>query len=588
MAMGYECGVMPDGCEGNVTLPSCSYSGNENAECVAGKCTCTPTDYTAPDSLAVTEGWDCGTAPSGCGPAVVFGNHGGSCPIGKVCMDHVCCSPATYPSSYQCGTQYDACLKRTITFTSAMESWDLVFRQTKPYRWPDSYWRPRGSADSDNFAKKYYWDWRKSRRDVSAYLDANNKFKLKLDYSGPGVPSNSYNVWKQLDFPATIYCYGRPVPGYEPVEVNFDVPEGFKGMCRGSDNLVEGHAVVRRRRRAAGLRMIAGQRQVVTDGITTPLKDSLGALIKARRVELYASKIADKSGRCPLPNDQCNSQHRCVCHPSPAPAVAECGSMSDGCGRTLIFNYSGSAGVATGPGRCPRGLACMTYRCENATEPAIEDLRKCMSSDTRKIANELRHVFRFNAGTWSNNIYDGGYDMYDRGNLLKIRSGTGYSGYLRYTQQCSNGWRDAGVGDIKYFTCKISNPVVLFFSGFKSETKSITGFKVQGGLGANGQGGADGAEIGQWPHGALWGYSKQVYGTRDPSVNHLVLVPSDSWTNVYPSNTDKDDHEVQGNDGVGMLFYVMWGGMDRYQNPRALQYTAEDFAKVMASIDIQC
>jgi len=362
-------------------------------------------------------------------------------------------------------------------------------------------------------------------------------------------------------------------------------------MCRGSDNIVEGHAVNRRRRRADGFRMIAGQRRAVADGIITPLKSSTGAFIKARRVELYASKLKDKTGRCPLPNDQCNAEHRCVCHPASAPADAECGSMNDGCGTTLVFNYSGPAGVATGPGRCPKGMACtpLTYRCENSTEPEIEDLRKCMSSDATKLAKELSHMFRFNEGTYSNRIRDGGYDMYDYGNRLRIRSATSYSGHLSYRQQCSNGaWTNAGVGDIKYFTCKITNPVVLFFAGFKSESKSITGFKIEGGLGADGSGGVAGEEIGQWPHGSLWGYSKQVYGTRDPSVNHLVLVPNDSWTNVYSSSTNYDNHEVKGNNGVGMLFYVLWGGRNPHKSPQAKQYTADDFAKVMASIDIAC
>jgi len=257
----------------------------------------------------------------------------------------------------------------------------------------------------------------------------------------------------------------------------------------------------------------------------------------------------------------------------------------------LVFNYSGSAGTAAAPGRCPRGFACKrpAYLCEKSTEPDIEDLRKCMSSDANKLAKDLSYMFRFSQGTYSNRISDGGYDMYDSGNYLKIRSGTRYSGYLQYNQQCTNGaWRNTGVDDVKYFTCKITNPVVLFFAGFKSESKSITGFQVRGGLGADGRGGVAGSELGQWPHGSLWGYSKQVYGTRDPSVNHLVMVPSDSWTNAYPTNTDRDDHTVQGEHGVGMLFYVMWGGRNARRSPQAQQYTVADFAKVMESIGIDC
>merc|ERR1719195_548346 len=120
-----------------------------------------------------------------------------------------------------------------------------------------------------------------------------------------------------------------------------------------------------------------------------------------------------------------------------------------------------------------------------------------MSSDASKLATELRHMFRFHSGTSSSSIGDGGYDMYDYGNYLRIISGTRFSGYLRYNQQCSNGvWANTGVGDIKYFTCKISNPVVLFFAGFKSESKSINGLNVRGGLGADGRGGVAGDQVG--------------------------------------------------------------------------------------------
>jgi len=216
------------------------------------------------------------------------------------------------------------------------------------------------------------------------------------------------------------------------------------------------------------------------------------------------------------------------------------------------------------------------------TNDAQAEHLRINANEIARVVMELSHVFNFTGGTSSYTISDGGYDMYDNGNQLGIRSSTSchscYTEPLRYTQQCSHGaWTNAGVSDIKYFTCKISNPVTVFLAGFKSESKSITGFRLRGGLGADGSGSANGFVQGQ--SDSLSGYSKQVYGTVDPSVNHLVLVPSGAWSNHVSKNTDVDTHNVYtiGN-GVGMLFYVLWAGSAGHQ------YRPQDFAKVMAAV----
>merc|ERR1719350_2194772 len=102
-----------------VQLPQCAYHGSENAQCVDHKCTCVPTDFT--DEIA--SGWNCGQASSGCGLPVVFGGNNGNCPDGQICTNHICCTPATYPETYECGVEYDVCTQRDTTFTSAMEVW---------------------------------------------------------------------------------------------------------------------------------------------------------------------------------------------------------------------------------------------------------------------------------------------------------------------------------------------------------------------------------------------------------------------------------------------------------------------------------
>merc|ERR1712232_825318 len=154
----------------------------------------------------------------------------------------------------------------------------------------------------------------------------------------------------------------------------------------------------------------------------------------------------------------------------------------------------------------------------------------------------------------------------------------------QYTQQCGAEWKDAGVGDVKYFTCKISTPTSVFFAGFKSESGAINGFKTIGNLGADGRGKASGNTIDQSPHGALWGYYKQVYGTNDPSINQVVLVPDSEWVNTFPANTNDGGHNVEGGTPTKMLLYVMWAGYRSDRRPRGFEYSAESFTDVMRSM----
>ena len=82
--------------------------------------------------------------------------------------------------------------------------------------------------------------------------------------------------------------------------------------------------------------------------------------------------------------------------------------------------------------------------------------------------------------------------MYDGGNRIRIRSGPSWSSDLSYTNDCSGvADHSAGVGDVKYNTCKLSDGnggSPLFIATFTSASASITGVQVWGGLGCDGSG----------------------------------------------------------------------------------------------------
>lgn len=227
----------------------------------------------------------------------------------------------------------------------------------------------------------------------------------------------------------------------------------------------------------------------------------------------------------------------------------------------------------------------------------IETLRKCLTQIATQLVRHVPYVFKYRHapdGKAGYQIADGGFDMFDGGNRLYIKdlqnrwnAGNG----LSYTNQCNSGWRNTGMGDIKYFTClkKIRSPGSgdVFFAGFKSARKEITGFQTLGNLGADNVKGSKivlnhGIHL---PRMKMWVYRKSIVpgprktGQKDPSNNHLIFVPA-SWNHYWPRpglnkppqgghrdirrrrayTTDFDYHAVEGGSRVNQLFYVMWGG----------------------------
>lgn len=257
----------------------------------------------------------------------------------------------------------------------------------------------------------------------------------------------------------------------------------------------------------------------------------------------------------------------------------------------------------------------------------IEHLRGCLTNIATAITTVLPRVYKFknaNDGRTGSAIADGGYDLYDNGNKLYIKYGRhGWRGPLPYTNQCGKRWKHAGAGDIKYFTClkKIRAGRAqgdVFFAGFKSGQKQITGFETRGNTGADNQDGSwiDGDQTPyKWPYGKMWGYRKSLgpktgHG-QDPSNNHLILVPNSNWNHWWPRGnwptsgwnkdfrrrrvytTDPDYHSVNAGSNQGLrvnqLLYVLWAGWNgKTARPTAYRYSRGQIRKVLKSIKSNC
>merc|ERR1712127_12097 len=271
-------------------------------------------------------------------------------------------------------------------------------------------------------------------------------------------------------------------------------------------------------------------------------------------------------------------------------------------------------GQESQPGSCPSGTVCnkQTYKCSVPEPVSTEQLRRCLDKDIEQLKANLGSTWAFQDGeaeasrrrrrNWNagpmNQIPDGGSNMYDGGNKIIVfsKNESKWSSHLAHNNKCSDDqWSSTGVGDIQYFTCKKTTPMTVWFAGFHSPSGDIESFRVDGDNGADNHGHASGGSLSQWDQGALWGHYKQVYGSPNPSINQMVLVPDSRWTSEWSKFTNSGYHEVKRNTGepVHTLMYVMWSGWTSSPRRRrvswsGVQYSSWEFKKAMESITVDC
>lgn len=105
------------------------------------------------------------------------------------------------------------------------------------------------------------------------------------------------------------------------------------------------------------------------------------------------------------------------------------------------------------------------------------------------VLRSLSSLYRFTGADAGTSIRDGGNDMYDGGNELRVQVNGVWSEPLKYTQVCHGGIGEGtGRGDAEYNTCMLPNGSPIFVAAVSSPSGSISGFRVNGNLGADGGG----------------------------------------------------------------------------------------------------
>ena len=200
------------------------------------------------------------------------------------------------------------------------------------------------------------------------------------------------------------------------------------------------------------------------------------------------------------------------------------------------------------------------------------------------------------------NIGDGGDDMFDGGNELRVRVKGQWTTYpLKYVQICLGDDSEPARGDTSYTTCKAFGPTPLFAASFFSPSGSIDGFRVSGNVGADGSGhflANAGTEPLVYTNTSMpepvYGYFKQIFGestrrggaeaaTPDPSVNHLIIVKgAPTAVTDIGTTTDSDLHELLFPNGVHQFYYLMWGGS------RGVQFTEAELRNILSTVARSC
>jgi hypothetical protein len=160
-------------------------------------------------------------------------------------------------------------------------------------------------------------------------------------------------------------------------------------------------------------------------------------------------------------------------------------------------------------------------------------------------------------GEIGDNILDGGYDMYDAGNMLSTDLVGSFLEYFDSTVVSSPAFGFGG----RYFTRKYPGLFVL-----AAEMNGVDAFEVSGGLGADGEGSVDGTVMHARMAGSdFYGFVKRVWDAGDPSVNHLIIVQdAPSAAHEFSMDTNNDFHRVYNLSGAHRLFHVVYSGWDGF------------------------
>ncbi|KPA18834.1 peptidase S8 and S53 subtilisin kexin sedolisin, partial [Candidatus Magnetomorum sp. HK-1] len=190
----------------------------------------------------------------------------------------------------------------------------------------------------------------------------------------------------------------------------------------------------------------------------------------------------------------------------------------------------------------------------------LETILKHLNQNYQAIIETIPGRYNFFDGYFGKYIADGlteksfymeSIDLFDFGNILQTEKGQLY--YSDNIVQNSNVLGLSG----KYFSIKYPGLFV-----FGADIHHIETFFISGELGADGKGHVDGSVLHLTVNDIPYtGFVKRVFGTLNPSVNHLIIIKdSPGVTHDYFNDTNNDYHRISNLSDVTRLYYLMYCG----------------------------
>lgn len=216
-----------------------------------------------------------------------------------------------------------------------------------------------------------------------------------------------------------------------------------------------------------------------------------------------------------------------------------------------------------------------TDNCDtDCSEAPLSDVLSNFISNGAIITGTIASPYNFNldgtGGASATNISDGGNDMYDTGNLLNTNIATSIP-YTNGIVVPSASFGSSG----QYFTAKVNNMFVM-----AADLNGVSNFFISGNNGADGLGTVSGFTFTTTSNCLSFDvFVKRVYGTSDPSINQIIIVPAGTGaTHTYSVDSNNGDHNVGGITTATRIYYLLVAGSNGYLYSDAeIQNMVDDF-----------
>ena len=163
----------------------------------------------------------------------------------------------------------------------------------------------------------------------------------------------------------------------------------------------------------------------------------------------------------------------------------------------------------------------------------------------------------FVGGDTGTAIADGGSDMYDGGNTLTTGPVVPEPYYNNQypIPHAYTGGIVASTSGSTYFTAKYPGLFVAYFTGLRVNELTIGGETGADGIGSN-----DGVVLSTTVASSPYTiFVKRTYGSGDPSINQILIVPGGNAgiTRTFPTDTNSDQHRLAGISGKAFVLYLL-------------------------------